>query len=148
DSLPKTKLANVTLKDASTEIDIVLYSEKVDALAVRSRSPRWQVNLHNADGIFAGNSEGVPSALDNHDAGDQPRTQVVFYGTGHDGFGQTAAFACTDFILLQEVIHRTNRRTGRHNNRLKACFLYRLFQLITRKYRPAGLWKKDKQSGR
>src|SRR6266850_550907 len=59
DSLPKAKLANVSLKDASTEIDIVLYPKKVDALADRSLSPGRQVNLHNADGICAGNSEGV-----------------------------------------------------------------------------------------
>src|SRR5262249_30727761 len=101
-----------------------------------------------ADGIFAGNSERVPPAFDNHDAGDQPWTQVVFYGTSHDRFGQTAAVACKDFIVLEECIHRANRRTNRPNNRLKACFLYRLFEVITRKYRPAGFWKKDKQSGR
>ena len=84
-SFPNAKLANVILKDAGAEIDIVLYLKQVDAFAVRRVPPRWQVNLHNAYCISVRDSKRVAAAFDDDDAGDEPRIQIVFSGTIHDG---------------------------------------------------------------
>ena len=41
DAFPNPKLANVILKDAGAEIDVVLYFKKLDALAIRGMPPSW-----------------------------------------------------------------------------------------------------------
>src|SRR5262249_31708757 len=41
DAIPNPKLANVILKDAGAEIDVVLHFKKIDALAIRGMPPSW-----------------------------------------------------------------------------------------------------------
>src|SRR5262245_16690253 len=129
-AFPKAKLANVILQNAGTEIDVVLYSKQVDAFAIRSLPPGRQVNLHNANCIFTRNREWVPATFDDHDAGDQPRVYIVFSRAPHDGLCQAHTVGFSDFMLLEESIHPTDRRTNRRSACLNARFLHRLIRSV------------------
>jgi len=114
-SFPNAKLTDVILKDAGAEIDVVLDLKKVDALAIGSGTPGRQVNLHYADCILAGNSERVSAAFHHHDAGDQPRVEIVFFRAGHDGLRKSASIRFLYFVALEESIYPIDLRAAGMN---------------------------------
>src|SRR5688572_7487691 len=51
-ALGNSKPLNIFLQDARTKVDVILDLEKVDIFTICRLTPRWQVNLHDADSVL------------------------------------------------------------------------------------------------
>ena len=77
--------------------------------------PCRQVNLHDANRILSRNCELVSAAFDDHDAGDQPGIQIVFFRAGQDGQRKAGPVRFLNRIALQESINPMNLRAAGMN---------------------------------
>jgi len=94
---------HVILKDADSKIDVVFDLEEVDTLLLYSASPRWNVYLHNPDGVARGNRKWVASTLNDHDARGQAWINIVFSAAAHERFCKPFAEGWADLKLLQKT---------------------------------------------
>src|SRR2546422_1132951 len=109
-AFPKTESANVVPENTGPEFDIVLYFKKVDTLLLGSLAPGRQMDLHHADGIGAGYSEGIGATLHDHYACDQSGIDIVFPTAVDNCSGDPGALAGIHLVPLQEAVHFLNRR--------------------------------------
>lgn len=86
-ALPQAVTGHVVFQDPSPEVHVVLDTKQVDLLQVGQRPPGRNVNLHDADGILAGDGKRVAGTLDEQHAGDQMGIQVMLATAGHDSPG-------------------------------------------------------------
>src|SRR5262245_29067810 len=63
------------------------------------------MDLHHPDSVALGNGKRIGAALNNHNAGHQPRIDTVFTAAGDNGPSDSRALADIHFVFLQEGVH-------------------------------------------
>src|SRR5262245_3459932 len=91
-------------EDTDSKIDVVFNFEYVDTFFIQRLSPGWEVYLHDADCITVRNREGVASALNNDDGGDQAGVDIVLAAAAHDRLRHAVALRLVDVKFFQKRI--------------------------------------------
>src|SRR5262245_35822102 len=91
------------------------------------------MDLHQADRVPSGNSKRIRPALNDDDAGDQPRIQVMLPSTIDDGLRDAAAMGLIHTISFEECLNRTHGRINNSSHRtVKAGALNHLLRRVIR----------------
>lgn len=104
-AFPKARLPNVISENARTEIDIVFDLKEVNTFPISGVPPSWQMNLHDPDGLAAGDGERIRPAFDDNNTGDQSGIQIVFLGTANNRFRHAVTVRLIDPISFEKSFY-------------------------------------------